>query len=306
MRRAPRVPGRLSPRLRVVLPGGTQKRASDDGVVLVNVLVVLALAASLVYLMFGAQDVSLERARLISAASQADALARAGETSVVLALRRDMAEAPDIDHMGEPWAIAVQQQEVRLSTGRFSVTVEDLQGRFDVNRLVEDNLQDRFVVERLVALLELPETLTETLIRGMVRNGPVRGLWQLRDLGVPRAALEALSPYLVALPAGGDLNLNSAPSLVLNAVLGNQAAARRLELRRERQGFVTPDDLKAADLLLPPGAGFTSDTYAATTSAEVDGITVTLRSVLLRISNPLGQRVEVLERFYEPAPPAPN
>ena len=53
--------------------------------------------------MLSLADVSIARSQRFSEAGQALALIRAGEQSAIVALRRDMIEAPDIDHAGEPW-----------------------------------------------------------------------------------------------------------------------------------------------------------------------------------------------------------
>ena len=102
--------------------------------ILVNVLVALALGAALVTLMLTSQDDAIDRARRAGAAAQAEALALGAETSVLVALRRDMVEAPETDSYGEPWAQAAQA-EVELETGRFAVTIHDAQAGLDLNGL---------------------------------------------------------------------------------------------------------------------------------------------------------------------------
>jgi general secretion pathway protein K len=64
-------------------------RRTDDGIILVNVLVALALGSALVVLMFTSQDNLIDRTRRAAAATQAEALALGGEASVVAALQRD-------------------------------------------------------------------------------------------------------------------------------------------------------------------------------------------------------------------------
>ena len=79
-------------------------RRRDGGVVLINVLVLLGLAASVVYLMLSLGDLSIARSQRFSEAGQALALIRGGEQSAITALRRDMLEGPGTDHAGESWA----------------------------------------------------------------------------------------------------------------------------------------------------------------------------------------------------------
>ncbi|UWQ23165.1 general secretion pathway protein GspK [Jannaschia sp. W003] len=273
-------------------------REREDGVVLVNVLVVLALAATMVALMLQTQEGAIDDARRLASAAQARALAFGGEASVTAALRRDKEEAPEVDHVAEPWALGVIQEAVELPAGRFAVAVEDAQARYDLNRLAQGgNLVELQTLARLLAALGLPAEIGPRLAARMAQGGAIAGLGDLGDLLDPEA-LAALKPHVDALPpppeeegfgvlvpfgGGRDVNLASAGEPVLAAVLANPAAAKRLVAARARSGMpLVPEDLARAGLGVPPGAGFVSDVWDTTVLAEVDGIAVTLRSRLLR------------------------
>ena len=285
-------------------------RQDESGVVLVNVLVVLALAAAMVTLMLTSQEEGLDAARRASAASQAEALAMGAEASVAAALARDKLEAPEADHLAEPWA-AVAQAPVTLATGRFAVTVADAQGRYDLNRLGPSRLGELQVVARLLAALDLPAEIGPRIAARIARDGPLGDLSDLGALGLDATTVEALRPHVDALPpedglavllstnAGRTLNLNSASPLLLSVVLGNEAAARRLTGIRDRQGSLTPADLARAGIVAPPGVGFTSDVFDVAASAETDGMRVELRSRLVRTGSE--GAVNVASRRFGPA-----
>ena len=226
----------------------------DGGIILVNVLVALALGAALVVLMFTSQDNLIDRSRRMAAASQAEALALGGEASIIAALARDMAEAPDTDNRTEGWA-RVQQETVALDTGRFSVSVSDAQALFDINQLQDNAFAATQVLALLIAQAGLPARVTQSILGQVQTDGPLPDLDALRDMDA--ATKEKLKTILVALPAGGDVNLNTAPLPVIAAILGNAATAGRLVGLRDRKGLLTPDDLAAVGVVAVPGAGFT-------------------------------------------------
>ena len=138
------------------------RRKSDEGVVLINVLVVLAIAGGLMMLLITSQEAALDRVSRASDAATAEQIAMGAEASVVDALRRDLDTGPDTDHFSEPWARSVIQEEVALATGRFSVGVTDLQAKFDINQLAQVTLGTQEFAKRLmVALNQPPETVTQ-------------------------------------------------------------------------------------------------------------------------------------------------
>ncbi len=276
------------------MSGAASPRAEDAGVILVNVLVTLALASALLVLMLTSQDSLLDRARRVSAAAQAEALALGGETSVLVALRRDMDAAPEVDHYAEPWALA-QQQEVTLDTGRFAVVVRDAQARLDVNALAGGGVLQQQLLARLVAELDLPAEVAARIVVGL-RDGPVSDLSEIA--GLDDRVLAALAPHLTALPVPGSVNLNTADPLLLGVLLQNRAAARKLVAIRDRAGLITPADLRDAGVVGAGGYGFKSDVYDVTVTAEVDGMEVVLNSRLLRRSGVGTRDVVVLRRGF--------
>lgn len=271
------------------------RRRGEDGVILVNVLVALALGAALVTLMLTSQDGAIDRTRRAAAAAQAEALALGAETSVMVALRRDMAEAPEADSLAEPWAAAAQQ-EVVLATGRFAVKVRDAQAGLDLNGLAGGGLAQAELLRRLVAELQIPAQAA-TLIEQAVRaDAPLLRLEEVE--GLDPEAVAALAPVVAFLPVPGAVNLNTADPVLMGVVLGSRTAARRLAQLRDREGMIDRDDLAELGLVPGPGVGFRSDVWDVEVLAEVDGVAVTLTSRLLRLRSPgLAEVVVIARRF---------
>ena len=272
-------------------------RDTDKGVILVNVLVALALGSALVVLMLTSQDNLLQTARRAGALAQAQALALGGEATVVIALRLDMQTAPEADHFAEPWA-AVQQADVELGTGRFSVTIHDAQAGLNLNGLVAGGIVQQSVLARLVAALDLPADTAAKITNQMLRDGPLLAIGDLTDLDA--VARAALAGHISFLPDGGAINLNTADATVMAAVLQNRTAALRLVAVRDKAGFVTGSNLTDLGLIATAGAGFRSAVFDVTVVAQVDDVTVTLTSRLLRQTGVGTQQVLVTSRHFGP------
>lgn len=257
-------------------------RESDAGVVLVNVLVTLALAASVVTMMLSLADLSVARSQRFSEAGQALALIRSGEQSAIVALRRDMVEAPDIDHRGEAWA-TIGQRRIEIAGGTFELEVADAQGLFNLNALVGGGLQALQVLDAIVAELGLaPETAARVAATVNV-DGPLGELGDLtRRAGIAPADVDALGRLATVLPGNGDVNVNAAPPELLAILLQNPVQARVLAAVRERAGFLGPEDVAAAGVILPPGTGFTSDCFRVVTSVRIGTTTRSMESLLVR------------------------
>lgn len=272
------------------------ERDGEAGIVLVNVLVILTLAASVVYLMISTQDFALEGVRIRSSAAQAEALLRGGELSAVTALRRDMRMAPEADHMGEPWAGAAQA-EVALDGGaRFALRIEDLQARYDINRLAETNIADRAVFPRIAlaaGLSAAQATAAADLVR---RKGGVDDLAALAQAGLPPEAIGQLARFVVALDGTGLVNLNTVGAELLAVLISNGPAAERLLRIRERRSELRAEDLTSVGAVRPPLAGWTSQNFRVVVSAEVDGLRRAQESDLLRLPEPAPGRVVVRRR----------
>lgn len=278
-------------------------RASEGGVVLVNVLVVLAIAGGLMLLLIGSQEASLDRISRSADASIAEQIALGAEASVLDALRRDLDDAPDIDHLNEVWAQSVMQEAVELPTGTFSVQITDLQAKFDINQLAITTAGTQDFARRLMVAVEQPPEIANQIGRILGAIGRVSDLRDLAAFGIPEMVLDALSPYVTALPVGGTINLNSVDPFLLSVMLQNQAQAAQVIRLRERRGHVSLQSLRDAGILRPQNSGFTSNVYLVDVLAEAGSARLQMRTLILRRNEPGLKAVEILERRLVHASP---
>ncbi|MBW4707423.1 type II secretion system minor pseudopilin GspK [Roseobacter sp. YSTF-M11] len=257
------------------------RRPGEHGVALVNVLMVMAVSAALVQAMLSTQETAIDRTIAARDRAQAFALAKGGVASLRSALRRDAQETPASDHLQEPWA-QIAQEPVTFDFGTYSVRVSDAQGRFDLNGLQPGAIAHQRVFSALLEVLELPPDLGRQITEIVKAKGPLTSAASLRKFGIAPRLVEALDPYVTALPAGASINLNTAPEPVLAAVFANAVVARSLSARRMKQGFLTRDDLASLGLVQPALAGWRSDVFDVQVSAVVGQTSVGYDRRLLR------------------------
>ncbi|NPC57976.1 type II secretion system minor pseudopilin GspK [Caenimonas soli] len=192
-----------------------------------------------------------------------------------------------IDHLGEPWAVPLQEARLSsfLAADRNTTTesgpevleaflsgqVIDLQSLLNVNNLLEadgklskEGLES---FERLFEVLGLPQAELERMAENLRfasdtsagnRSSPMAPLRpqrvaQLVWLGLSAQTVATLQPYITILPGRTPVNLNTASAEVIYASAHqlSMADAQVLVAERERAPFKTNSD---AYKLLPGGA----------------------------------------------------
>lgn len=246
------------------------REAPEDerGIILVNVLMFVAIAAGLVLLMITREEGALDRATRLREASRALAAVRGGEISAIVALRRDQAQAPEADFPGEPWG-QIAQKEVAIDGGTFSLAVADAGGRFNINNLRDLRSDTLDLWQRIGTAVGLPPEQVDAATAYVRAQGPVTDLRPLEAAGVAPEIAERLRATVTALPGETRINLNAAPEPLLAILLDDPEKAATVAALRQRNGRLTRGDLAQADVFVPNTVGFTSDTYWVRTRAVI-------------------------------------
>ncbi|WP_072297813.1 general secretion pathway protein GspK [Paracoccus sp. SM22M-07] len=244
-------------------------RGPQDGVVLINVLVMLALASSVLYATISLSDLSIARSQRFSEAGQAQALIAAGEASLIAALTRDMAEAPQTDNLSEPWA-QIAQEPIAIAQGSFALAIQDAQSRINLNSNAIRGALGAQVLDRVGRALTLPPDVAARIIARLAQQQP---LDRLEDLiiqaGLTAQEVDQLSEFLTVLPSSTDVNLNTASPGVIGALAETPDQATSLVAIRDRNGLLTAEDVADAQQVLLPGTGFTSSWFRVTATVQV-------------------------------------
>lgn len=248
-----------------------RRRDGEEGMILINVLMFVAIASGLVLLMIGREELALDRSLRGREAARAAAIVRGGELSVISALRRDAVDAPDVDHAGERWA-TIGARGAAIDGGSFDLAVSDAEGRFNVNSLRSGKVTPVLLFQKLAGIAGLDEGQVTDAIAYVRGQGPVSDIRPIRLLpGVDPAALARLERMVTALPGDTTINLNAADPELLTILFDDPVVAGRLAAIRQRNGQITLRDLSDQRATQPPGTGFQSNTFWVRIRATIGG-----------------------------------
>ncbi len=258
------------------------KLSRREGMILLNVLLVLAVASVAVLIMVSTQDIEVQRSTRLRDAAQANAYARAGELSAVTTLRRDALVAAGTDNLSEDWA-KLGQQAIAVPGGRFALTIEDDQSRFNLNSLHTGEaapiaLFQAIGAQQNVDLANLIRIATVVRVAGPLTDDSL-----IVAAGVPRAELDKLAPFTTILPEDAAINLNTVGLPLLTLLTKDPEVARKLIEVRTRKGLLLPGDLSTEGAPALTGVGFTSNNYRVVTTVTVGDVTQALDSRITRL-----------------------
>jgi len=260
--------------------------------ILLNVLMVVAVAAAAATVMIVAQDMEVRRSIRLHDAAQARAYARAGELSAVVALRRDALTAPEVDHPGEAWN-TIGQNAIAVPGGTFALSITDEQAKFNVNALAQGDPIPTAAFLAIGAASNVPRPTLEQIVATLVLLGPISDETPLRALGIPTRELEALATRVTYLPPEARLNVNTTDPGLLSLVLSDNATVRRLVEARGRAALTEED---AGSLGAGSWLGVRSDHFRVETQVRMGEVTRGTSSLIRRALTPTGPSVAVVQR----------
>lgn len=279
---------------RTARPSG--RRSGDDGFILLNVLVVLALAATVTYAMMTVADIAIARTQVFGMGSEGLALVQGAEQSAVAALRRDMVAAPETDHSGEAWS-RVSQAAVAIPGGSFEVRIEDAQDRYNLNNPKFSGSEGNEVLQAISDAAELPADTVTRIVNSLMAQGPFDGMVAVRQrIGLTPDQARRLGELATVLPAHTEVNLNAAPAALIRILFNDPTRVVALVQQRDRAGFLTQRDLDVAGLELPAGTGFRSTFFRVVTNVRVGDTARSVGSLLQRRIGLRGAEVVVIGR----------
>ena len=249
----------------------------QDGVAVITALLIVALATVLVAAAMSDFDLDLRRTEATLYSEQAQMYALGAEAWSIRILSED-AEDNSVDHPGEPWATDLPP--LPIDGGAIDGGLEDLQGRFNLNNLVDANGEiDPAVVEqfqRLLGSLDLdrrwaglaadwidtniepsfPDGAEDSTYLSQIPgyrtpNMPVTSVTELMSLpDMDKEGFDTLRPYVTALPRGTPINVNTASAPVLASVSEDFSLsdATRVTEDRPEEGY---EDLTELEEILP-------------------------------------------------------
>lgn len=237
-------------------------RPGESGMILVNVLLIVAIVAAVLAIMLTGEDGALQRSARLREAAEANAILRGGELSAITALRRDLVTRPESDSLSEPWS-NIADADAKIERGTFAFVTSDAQAKFNINGLARGDILSRDRFARIVAAVGIDADRTDNIVGLLTLGGPIVDIAALGQAGLTDQELARLAPLVTALPVPTTINLNTTSEALIAIVLDNPASARALMSIRQRSGSLTSDALSVAKIVLPPGAGLTSSYFWA-------------------------------------------
>jgi general secretion pathway protein K len=306
------------------------RRVHHRGVALLTAMLITALTGSLAAGLAWNNALDVRRTMVLLFHEQGMQVALGAESWIRNILRDDGIES-QTDHLGELWAselpgLPVDNDSVQ---GAVSGQIEDLQGRFNVNNLIDSNGEvNEDVLEqfqRLLVSLEIdprfagltadwidadqeagfPDGAEDSIYTGLTPpyrtlNRTLSNVTELAALeGMDAASFRALLPHVTALPPGTQINVNTATPVVLQSLDANIDATMIEDLlsQREESGFI--DFTQTFSTLVTNPEIFaqlteSSSFFQLKAVVQIDTVRVTYYSVLSR--SPSGGPVTTILR----------
>ncbi len=225
----------------------TAPAARQGGIALLTAILLVALGTILAAALGYATAMTARRSQAVFGFDQSILIAEAGEALAAYALQQSRMLNPQADAPGQPWSMPYGPVEVTPGI-TLEASLEDMQGRFNINNLVDDNGQidpnELQAFENLLQIIGLepkwgPE-IADWIDADSVAYGPdgaedATYLGQTppyrtanRQITSPSELLALpgfgsvrytrIEPYVAALPRGTKVNVCTASGVVLDSL----------------------------------------------------------------------------------------
>jgi general secretion pathway protein K len=289
------------------------------GVALITAVLIAALAGSVASRLAWDNALEIRRTTVTLYRDQAIEIAFGAESWLEQILAQDF-EDSDADHLGEVWAADLPGLPIEgVENGEVFGKVEDLQGRFNINNLIgPDGKVDQAALQQFQRLLvalgldlrfaaiaadwldsdqnpSFPDGAEDSIYTGFVP--PYRTADQILSSaselaalqGMDKKSLDALLPYVTALPKHTKINVNTASGPVLQSLDQNLTAddVEQLMSERAESGFAdfknTFSPLVAKDVL--DELDVSTQFFQLKLVVRIDNVRITYYSLLERSPN---------------------
>jgi len=290
------------------------KRNRERGVAVLTAMLVVTIGTIIAVNLMWEATLDIRRAEAALAADQGLMYVQGAEAWAADILRQDQVDSPNSDHLGEQWA--VELPALPVDGGTIVGRLADLQGRFNLNNLVDQNGGEnelaRRQFERLLSSLDVDPSLAGSVVDWLdpdvelrfpsggedvtysgsdppyrTANAMVTSASELMAVaGFDRDAYLRIAPYVAVLPTGTKLNVNTASDVVLASLSDDIDLATATGLVDERAGADFVDIDASFEGLVEPEVLDTidgvSEHFLLTATVTLGSNQLTMRSVLQR------------------------
>lgn len=305
---------------------------TQRGVALITALLIMALLAILAANLSWENALNVRRTMAMIYHDEGTQAAYGAENWISNMLRDDSRDS-DTDHLGEIWAAEFPVLPIESDSVQGALTGElvDLQGRFNLNNLLDSNgavdeqALDQF--RRLLLALELdpriagvtadwldadqdtgfPDGAEDSIYSSKLppyrtANQEISNVSELMALdGMDKETFDALAPFVAALPGRTAINVNTASAQVLMSLDERLSAADAESLVSEQENGGIEDYKNRFAALVSPevieSIGETSSFFQLKVVVQIATVRVTYYSVLFRDVGGSGEVVPILRSF---------
>jgi general secretion pathway protein K len=294
---------------------GIQGIRKQQGIALVTAILIVALATITASAMTARQGVDIRRAQNLMDSDQATLYLVGAEDWALQLLERDYEDDPKLDTLEDDWATVLPP--IGVEGGQIAGKIEDLNGRFNLNNLVQGNRKideevERF--QRLLTILELPPELVFPVMDWIdndedprldngaedvaylgskqpyrTSNRSMRSPSELlRVKGFDREVYTKLAPYIYVADEVTDININTASEVIIRSLskdVDQTAVSKLLEKRAEKPfnnvGDFVGDEVFAGTGIKPDGLSVQSQYFLLTADAQI-GRVIRRRNIVVK------------------------
>jgi len=285
----------------------------NRGVAMITAMLITALATILAANLAWDNALDVRRTMVMLNRDQAVQVALGAESLVQSVLRQDLQDS-QTDHLAEFWSGDLPV--FPIEGGEVFGTIEDLQGRFNINNLIaQDGKIDDESLEQFRRLLNaigldqrfagiaadwvdsdqdasFPDGAEDSIYTSMIPpyrspNQPLTSISELAALeGMDKLTFDLLKPHVVALPNRTNVNVNTATAAVLQSLDEEMSVSDVESLITEREsGGFSDIQTSFASLVTPDVLNKldeSSSYFQLKVVVRIDTVRVTMYSVLLR------------------------
>jgi len=293
-------------------------------------MLITAVAAIAAAAMATRQHLDIRRSTNLMAIDQAYLFSLGVESWATQVLARDSADG-QVDHLQEDWAVVLPPITVEgaVLTGH----VEDMQGRYNLNNLVDKGVvsaNDLQNFQRLLQALDIDPVLAQAVADWIdtdvqpefpdgaeddrylglelpyrTPNSPMVSPSELLLVtGFTREIYDKLAPYVTALPERTPINVNTAAAPVLMSLAAGltESDAEQLIEDRGDNGYQSVNDFKAHQVLKnkslnDAAISVASNYFMVSSLTEFGNSRMTLNTLLHRAAGP---KLSVMARAQGP------
>ena len=285
---------------------------SQKGSATIIALIVVSLITICVSSLMWQQDFEIRKTQIFKENTQVSWLQRSLIDVVRLVLRIDLVNSQDVDHLGEIWALPIENSRIEdylknqdlpeeLKSIKFSGSIQDAQALFNIANLWDANLSTVNLTGmqtygNLLEQLGLNKNLADQTAQYVLRNN--HRLQYLDELinvpGYSSDTVKKLSQFTIVLPEPTTINLNTAPVEVLLALWPTMSQADATQFTRLRLSMPLKSQNDISQLLakIQPNkatqalssVGVKSDYWLAQTNMVIDQRNISTQTLIQRFS----------------------